>query len=795
MVDRMLDAPTAASVRLLGHFARRTAVGLALVAGGAAGFALLLYLLRSGWPPLEQLDSRAATAAHRAFAGRPIAVTALTALTNLGGNAVMWWLVTVTALGMLLRRQAHLAAYLVLTGLGALALVPLLRLLPARIRAGDSFPSGHAVNSVVFYGAILLVFLPAVGRRFRPAAVSVAVLLIAAIGISRIGLGVRHVSDVLAGWLLGLAWLGITVSAFQRWRSELGLPRHPMADGLEPEAAAQLAPTRFVPAAHPWRATAALVATWTTVTGILYAVGRLATTHAPALDEAVPRWLADHRTPTLDTVSAFVSRAGSTHGILAVGLVIAPLAIACIHRWRPAVFLAVTMAGELGLFLTIAALVGRPRPLVTHLDGNLPTAAFPSGHVAATTCLYAAAAVLVVPRTGRWGRALAITIAILMPTLVGLSRIYRGEHHPLDVAGGVVLALLWLTAVTLIVDPNADRYPARATTLPPPPAPRSTTTTAPAPSAGTRSAVVANPGKIADPAACQAEIRRVLADAGWPEPIWLTTTVEDPGRGQTARAIQAGVDVVFAAGGDGTVNSCATALAGTGVALAVLPLGTGNLLAANLDLPAQVTAGVAVATSPGRRLLDVGAVEDRCFVVMAGMGFDALMLHDAPATLKARMGWLAYAVAALRHLCEIPMTVQLSLDHGSPVNCPARAVLIGNVGRLPGGIRLLPDAVPDDGLLDVAVLMPPRRRQWLTLAWALLRRRPTTPTLTVSRAADIQITADRPQPRELDGDPITPSSTLTVRVQPGALWVCAPEPAGSHQPEPAAAPPVTATRG
>jgi diacylglycerol kinase family enzyme len=263
--------------------------------------------------------------------------------------------------------------------------------------------------------------------------------------------------------------------------------------------------------------------------------------------------------------------------------------------------------------------------------------------------------------------------------------------------------------------------------------------------------------------------------------MWLPTTVADPGRGQARQAIGAGVGLVFAAGGDGTVMSCATELAGTPVPLAVLPMGTGNLLATNLDLPSRVPAAVAVGTGSARRRLDVGLVEDRCFTVMAGMGFDAMMLHDAPAALKARIGWLAYALAALRHLCEIPMTVEISLDHTAPVTCRARTVLIGNVGRLQGGARLLPDAVPDDGLLDIAVLMPPRRRDWLRLAWALLRHRRTTPVMTVSRAAHIEITSDRPQPRELDGDPITPSRTLVASVRPGALWVCVPEDAEGHR--------------
>ncbi|HKD98557.1 MAG TPA: phosphatase PAP2 family protein [Micromonosporaceae bacterium] len=797
-----MQAIASTSLRPFGHFSRRSAIGLAVIVGAATGFAVLLVLVQSGWPPLERLDREAADGLNNVFADRPVLVTGLTAVTTLGGNAVMWWLATVTAIGMLLRREPHLAGYLVVTGLGALALVPIIKLLVGRARPvvadpiltapGNSFPSGHTVNATVFYGAVLLVFLPIIGRRFRPAAVTVVVCLVVAIGFSRAALGVHYVSDVVAGWLLGVAWLGVTVYAFQRWRVEIGLPRVAVSDGLEPEAAAHLAPTRIVPVAHPWRAFAGLVVAWVLIAGALYGFGRLVTTHAAAFDEAVPRWFAERRTPTLDAVSRFWSQAGNTHAILAIGLVIAPLAIACVHRWRPAVFLAIAMFGELGLFLVVAAVVDRPRPLVTHLDGYLPTSAFPSGHTAATVCLYGALAVIVVPRVHGFWRWATIAVAVLMPLLVATSRIYRGEHHPLDVLGGTVLALLWLTAVTIAVRPNADLYdvPAPVTTLPPPaPTPPAPTSPAPpgaadppisvepaAPAAAARTspAVVANPSKMANPAARQAEIEGALARAGWPEPMWLPTTVADPGLGQARQAVAAGADLVLAAGGDGTVMSCATALAGTPVPLAVLPLGTGNLLATNLDVPSRIPAAVAVATDGCRRRLDVGVVEDRCFTVMAGMGFDAMMLHDAPAALKARIGWLAYALAALRHLCEIPMTVEIRLDGGEPVVCRARTVLIGNVGRLQGGVRLMPDAVPDDGLLDIAVLMPPRRRDWLPLAWALLRHRATVPNVTNSRAAHIEITSDQVQPRELDGDPIAPSRQMTARVRPGALVVCVP---------------------
>ena len=151
---------------------------------------------------------------------------------------------------------------------------------------------------------------------------------------------------------------------------------------------------------------------------------------------------------------------------------------------------------------------------------------------------------------------------------------------------------------------------------------------------------------------------------------------------------------------------------------------------------------------------------------MAGMGFDAQMLRDTPETLKARLGWPAYVIAAARHLCETPMQVSISLDDAPPFTRRARSVLVGNVGELRGGLRLLPGARPDDGLLDVAVLMPPRRRNWLPLAWSLIRHRPTAPLMETFQAKQVEIVSDQQQPREVDGDLIEASHTLTASRPP-----------------------------
>jgi diacylglycerol kinase family enzyme len=296
----------------------------------------------------------------------------------------------------------------------------------------------------------------------------------------------------------------------------------------------------------------------------------------------------------------------------------------------------------------------------------------------------------------------------------------------------------------------------------------------------TNSAVVVNPSKVIDLDKRRQLIIEALQAAGWSEPMWLETTPEDPGCGQALQAVAAGVDVVFACGGDGTVMACASALAGTDVALAVLPAGTGNLLAANLKLPDDPVAGVEVAVGMGRRKIDVGMVGDRAFTVMAGMGFDALMVGDAPEHLKRSLGWPAYIVSAAKHLRSRPMHVEVRLDGRPPMRVRARSVLVANVGRLQAGIRLLVGAVPDDGMLTVALITPRNLRHWLMLGWAVLMRHKRVPKMEVFHARHVQVISDRPQGRQLDGDVIEPGHRLDVCVRPRALCLCVPQPAGSR---------------
>ena len=264
----------------------------------------------------------------------------------------------------------------------------------------------------------------------------------------------------------------------------------------------------------------------------------------------------------------------------------------------------------------------------------------------------------------------------------------------------------------------------------------------------------------------------MLADEGWPEPLWLQTEREDAGESAARRAVAAGAEVLFVCGGDGTVMAAAAALAGTDTALAVIPSGTGNLLALNLRLPTDVVSAVRIATRGARRNIDLGEADGRLFAVAAGIGLDAQILAETPRRAKHRLGWPAYAASALRHLGGPRFPAKVSLDGGTPIEREVRSVLVANVGRLPGGINLLPEAVADDGLLDVALIAPRRLHDWARLLTSLIGRHPAGGRLETFRARRVDITASEPQPREMDGEPLAPGELLTVRIRPNALTVC-----------------------
>ncbi len=284
-------------------------------------------------------------------------------------------------------------------------------------------------------------------------------------------------------------------------------------------------------------------------------------------------------------------------------------------------------------------------------------------------------------------------------------------------------------------------------------------------------AVVCNPVTVDDPEGLRAELKRLDATS---DVLWLETSEQDPGAGQTRQAVDSGAELVLVCGGDGTVAACAGALAGTGVSMALVPTGTGNLLARNLRLPLDMPTALEKAFSAGRRTIDLLESDGRRFAVMAGLGFDAALIRDTDEQAKKRHGWAAYVAGALRAMRNTPRArYEVRIDQHEPRRLRGLGVLVGNVGELQGGTAVLPDAEPADGLLDVFVLAP---RAWidvLVLAWRILRGRPNDgPQALILRGKRVEIRSDRPVPLEFDGEYAGEHDALTVTVLPGAVTVC-----------------------
>jgi YegS/Rv2252/BmrU family lipid kinase len=302
-----------------------------------------------------------------------------------------------------------------------------------------------------------------------------------------------------------------------------------------------------------------------------------------------------------------------------------------------------------------------------------------------------------------------------------------------------------------------------------------------------RAAVVANPIKVANRDGRRRWLATASAGHGWAAPLWLETTIEDPGRGQTRAAIRAGADVVIAHGGDGTVRVVAETLAGSRTPLGLLPAGTGNLLARNLGLPvANLDDALAVALTGRDRRIDVGRVEldlsgrdlirqRQSFLVMAGIGFDAEVMAAVEPRFKQRIGYWAYVVAGVRMLRGPQLRVTLRLDDRPELTRRVRSVIVGNCGELTGGLRLIPDALVDDGWLDVVCIAPRGVVGWAAIVGAVLTRsRRGHPMVQYFRCRRVEIRAEKPSPVQLDGDPAGLARVLRATVDPAALLVRVP---------------------
>ncbi|GAA2011506.1 diacylglycerol/lipid kinase family protein [Microbacterium ulmi] len=316
-----------------------------------------------------------------------------------------------------------------------------------------------------------------------------------------------------------------------------------------------------------------------------------------------------------------------------------------------------------------------------------------------------------------------------------------------------------------------------------------------------RAALVYNPTKV-DAKALRASVSAQSKTAGWRRPLFFETTVDDLGGDAAGRALDEGANAVLVAGGDGTVRAVSQTMAGSGVPLAIVPSGTGNLLARNIKLPLNDRETMIAAAFAGDRLaIDVGwatltrpggETERHAFVVMGGLGLDAAMIANTNPQLKKTVGWVAYVDGAARSLpMAKPFRVMYQVEGHRLHTARVQSVLFANCGSLPAGLELIPEASVADGAMDIVVFQPKGPFGWMfvwrRVAWdnSVLRRfrtgrrilalRTRDSSVRYSKGPHLELAATDAKPVQLDGDEFGEAVKVDARIAAGDLLLAIPK--------------------
>jgi len=477
-------------------------------------------------------------------------------------------------------------------------------------------------------------------------------------------------------------------------------------------------------------------------------------------------WADDHG--LLVDALRIVEAAFGTIGMTVLTVLLALVLVVRRQRWAALVAVVVMLATSLAT-TGLKRWLGRDRPDWQDTLGSHTNFSFPSGHASSSAAFAAILVMLLVLFVRRTSvRRLGIALTVGWWLLVCLDRVLLGRHFPTDVIAGSLLALGIFFLTLAVIDPRPRSTAARSEPLPQVYASQR------------RLSVILNPIKVEDVGQFRTIVAEMAKESGWSEPTWQYTTIEDPGTGMAERAAVAGADLVMVCGGDGTVREVCAELAGTGIPVGIIPAGTGNLLARNLDVPLYLRSAIDVALNGQDRAIDlvkVGGdnIEDTHFMVMAGMGFDAAIMEGVNDEIKKKIGWVAYVIAGLRSLMFPAVKVEIQIDDDEPTVHRARTVLVGNVGFLQAGMPLLPDAAIDDGVLDVVILHPKKFLSWIPLAVRVLAKSQTVDELIDRRTgARVRIKASADTPRQLDGDSIGVGRELWMECVHGRLLVRVP---------------------
>ncbi|MGO1489474.1 MAG: diacylglycerol kinase family protein [Arachnia sp.] len=415
-----------------------------------------------------------------------------------------------------------------------------------------------------------------------------------------------------------------------------------------------------------------------------------------------------------------------------------------------------------GASTLLKELIGRDRPasawefLISHQGPG-----YPSAHMVAATAVAIMFATLTTASGRRRSTIRTWQVAGAgLVILFAINLLLMRANTITDVVGGILLGGLVANVANLLTGVNSVRL--RRPT-----------------EGGGHAAIIYNPTKVLDQTVFKGLIEGRLAENGWGPPMWLSTTAEDPGRGMAQQALDAEVDLVLVAGGDGTVRSVCGALADTGATVAIVPSGTGNLLAGNMKIPFDAERALDVALRGRTQTIDILKVIDperdvQYAAVMCGVGADAAVLNDTNEELKNQIGVAAYVIAGLNHVKARPFHATVTMDDDEPLVRHASLVMVGNVSDLQAGLTLMPAASASDGVLDVLIASPKNQVELTQMVSAVLAqsREPSTMDRRTGERVRIQLRDE--ELYELDGDVIGKTTDLTFEVLPGALQLRVP---------------------
>lgn len=277
------------------------------------------------------------------------------------------------------------------------------------------------------------------------------------------------------------------------------------------------------------------------------------------------------------------------------------------------------------------------------------------------------------------------------------------------------------------------------------------------------------------------ELRDVLEERGFADPLWYEVAKSRLIPQAARRALDDGADVVLVWGGDGSVQRAIDTLVGSDAVLGILPAGTANLLATNLGIPHDVREAVEVALDGERRPLDTVRLNGEHFAVMAGAGLDALMLRDADAGLKDRIGRAAYLWTGAKNLDHKPVRAVVKVDRLPVFEGRISCLLLGNVDQVFGGVSVFEGGRPDDGMVEVGIATARSRAQWVrTIGRVIAGRAESSPFVMTTRGSRVRVRFDRPVVYELDGGARDTVRRMKIDVRPRSITVAVPADAGDR---------------